>query len=437
MNDYDLLVNDLAPKKFSWKGIVWMAFLILVILVGLYAYIQQLKLGLVITGMRDYALWGIYISNFIFFVAISLVGSLVTAILRLSGVGWSTPLTRIAEIIAVAAIIMAGITIIIDMGRPDRMMNLFFHARLQSPITWDVIVIGTYLVISLLLLYFPLLPDFGILQKYFPGNSRLSKWYGALSLNWVGNDNQRKIYNRSIAVLTIMIIPVAFAIHTVTAWLFETTYRPGWDSTNFGPYFISGAFVAGAGAVIMVMFVLRKTYRLENYITDYHFDKVGKILLMLCLVYLYFNLNEYLMPTYKSTEEEAIHLESLFAGQYATLFWTAIVGGLVLPTVILLFPTGRKPLPMFIISIAVVLGAWWKRYIIVIPTLSHPFLPIQGVPKSWHSYYPTWLEWWITFATIAATLLIVTILIRFLPIVPIEETAKERGFIEGDQIIRS
>jgi molybdopterin-containing oxidoreductase family membrane subunit len=434
---YAQLIEDLAPRKFSWKGNVWVAFLTIIILIGLYSYIQQLKQGLVITGMRDYALWGIYISNFVFFVAVSLVGSLITAILRLSGVHWSTPLTRIAEIIAVAAIIMAGITIIIDMGRPDRMLNLFLHGRLQSPIIWDVIVISTYLVISLLFLYYPLLPDFSVLKKHFQENKKLSKWYSKLSLNWTGNDQQMNIYSKSIKVLSVLIIPVAFAIHTVTAWLFETTYRPGWDSTNFGPYFVAGAFVAGSGAVVIVMYVLRKTYKLENYITDHHFDLMGKILVMLCLLYLYFNINEYLMPTYKSTEEEAEHLLSLFTGEYAWLFWTAIIGGLVLPVVVLLFPKGRKPLPIFIVSLAVVLGAWWKRYIIVIPTLSHPFLPIQGVPESWHHYQPTWMEWSITLATLALALLIITFLVRFLPVVPIQETAEERGWNESNQTTRS
>ena len=433
MNAYDQLVNDLAPKKFGWKGNAWMIFLIVIILIGLYSYIQQLQHGLTITGMRDYALWGVYISNFVFFVAVSLVGSLITAILRLSDVHWSTPLTRIAEIIAVAAIIMAGITIIIDMGRPDRMLNLFLHSRFQSPIIWDVIVISTYLVISILFLYYPLLPDFKILSTYFEKNTRLKKWYKKLSLNWEGNSRQVRIYSRSIGVLSVLIIPVAFAIHTVTAWLFETTYRPGWDSTNFGPYFVAGAFVAGSGAVIVVMYVLRKAYKLEKYITDHHFDLMGKILVMLCLLYLYFNINEYLMPTYKSTEEEATHLLSLFTGQYAFLFWSVLFVGLVLPVIVLLFRQGRKPLPLFIVSIGVVLGAWWKRYVIVIPTLSHPFLPIQGVPESWHHYFPTWMEWSITLATLASALLIITLLVRFLPIVPIQETAEERGLNEGSQ----
>jgi len=434
---YEKMINDLAPRKFSWRGNVWVALLVLIILTGIYSYVQQLKHGLVITGMRDYALWGIYISNFVFFVAVSLVGSLITAILRLSDVHWSTPLTRIAEIIAVAAIIMAGIAIIIDMGRPDRVLNLFIHGRLQSPIIWDVIVISTYLVLSILFLYFPLLPDFTIISKYSDTNSKLTKWYRALSLNWSGSEKQTKIYSRSIKVISVLIIPVAFAIHTVTAWLFETTYRPGWDSTNFGPYFVAGAFVAGSGAVVMVMYVLRKVYQLEDYITDSHFDKMGKILVMLCMVYLYFNINEYLMPIYKSTEEEEVHLRSLFTGEYAWLFWTAILGGLVAPVGVLLFPKGRKPLPLFLVSLAVVMGAWWKRYLIVIPTLSHPFLPIEGVPEAWRHYSPTWMEWAITAATLATALLIITLLVRFLPIIPIYETAEERGLIEDQFINKS
>lgn len=424
---YDQLVNDLVPKRFGWKGRMWVTFLILIILAGVYSYFQQLKLGLVVTDLRDYSLWGVYISNFVFFVAVSLVGSLVTAVLRLSDVHWSTPLTRIAEIIAVAAILMAGITIIIDMGRPDRMLNLFLHPRLQSPIIWDVIVISTYLFVSLLLLYYPLLPDFSILSRHYKNKPWVSNWYKRLSLDWTGSQKQVSIYNKSIQTLSVLIIPVAFAIHTVTAWLFESTYRPGWNSTNFGPYFISGAFVAGTGGVIVVMYVLRKVYGLQSYITIAHFDKMGKILVLLALVYLYFNINEYLMPFYKSPGEEAEHLRSLFSGEYALLFWLVLVGGLVVPIVVLLFRQGRQPLPLFITALTVVLGAWWKRYVIVIPTLSHPFLPIQGVPESWHHYFPTLMEWSVTAATLAMALLIITLLVRFLPIVPIHETAEEHG----------
>lgn len=430
MKSYDKLVQDLAPKEFGKKGKIWIGFLLFVIFAALLAYYQQIRKGLSITHLNDYVLWGVYISNFVFFVAISLVGSLVTAILRLSGAKWSTPLTRISEVIAVAAIIMAGLTIIIDMGRPERIYNIFLHGRLQSPIIWDVLVISTYLFISLMLLFFPLLPDFAILKKHFEDKPKLSKIYAALSLNWTGSKYQEGIYNKSISILSILIIPVAFGIHTVTAWLFATTYRPGWDSSNFGPYFIAGAFVAGAGAVVVIMYVLRRIYHLEHYITDFHFDKMGKLLVLLCLVYLYFNINEYLVPAYKTTEEESEHLYQLFAGDYAALFWTVIIGGLVVPIFILIFKRGRKPFPLFIVGILVVLGAWWKRYLIVTPTLLHPFLPFQGVPKTWHSYFPSALEWTITFGTLASALLIMTLLFRYLPIIPIHETAEEKGLLK-------
>ncbi len=430
MKTFEQLTDDLAPRKFGLYGKLWIGFLLVIIIGAVYAYYLQFTEGLVITGMRDYSLWGIYISNFVFFVAISLVGSLVTAVLRLSGVTWATPLTRISEIIAVAAIIMGGLTIIIDMGRPDRILNLFMHGRLQSPIVWDVIVVTTYLTISILLLYFPLLPDLQILRRKFKSNKKLSKIYARFSLNWNGNKEQKRIYNWSIRTLSVLIIPVAFGIHTVTAWLFAATYRPGWDSSNFGPYFIAGAFVAGAGGVISVMYLLRRTHHLEAYITEDHFDKMGKLLVMLILVYIYFNVNEYLVPALKVTEKESAHLQSLFYGDEAWLFYTVIFGGLVFPAIALLFKKMRKPFPIFIIGVIVVIGAWWKRYIIVIPTLLHPFLPKQGVPKSWHEYSPTHLEWLITWGTLAGAMLIVTLLVRYVPVIPIHETAEELGIEE-------
>src|SRR5215204_4854099 len=172
------------PQKFGRRGIIWTAILI---------------------------------SIFVFFVAISLVGSLITAVLRLANVHWATPLTRIAEIIAVAAIIFASLIIIVDMGRPERFLNLLVYGRLQSPIMWDVIVIGTYFFISLLLLYFPLLPDLKILlSKKEQSPLWLQKIYHFLGSFWKGTKQQFKISEKAINILCITIIPVAFCIHTVT-----------------------------------------------------------------------------------------------------------------------------------------------------------------------------------------------------------------------------
>lgn len=418
----------MLPQKFGKRGMIWTGSLIVICLIGAFAYYRQLRYGLVVTHMRDYVSWGIYISNFVFFVAISLVGSLITAIFRLANVKWSTPLTRIAEIIAVSAIVFASLIIIVDMGRPERFMNLFLHGRIQSPIVWDVIVITTYFFISLLLLYFPLLPDLKILLQFKEKTGkRLNKLYLFQGSFWKGTKEQFRISDKSINILCIVIIPVAFCIHTVTSWLFATTYRPGWDSTNFGAYFISGAFLVGAGGVVVAMYVFRWAYHLEKYITEIHFEKMGRIVVLLALLYLYFNVNEYLIPAFKMKKPEEAHLTQLFSGEYAPLFWFAIFIGMIIPIIILLFKKGRKPKPMFIVGIMVVIGAWFKRYLIVTPTLLHPFLPMQNVPENFKHYFPSWEEWAIAMGSLAGALLVITFFARIYPIIPIHETITEQN----------
>jgi len=423
--------TDLLPQKFGTRGKIWTIVLVILCLVGAFAYVRQLQKGLIVTSMRDYASWGIYISNFVFFVAISLVGSLITAVLRLSGVHWSTPLTRIAEIIAVAGITFASLIIIVDMGRPERFYHLFIYGRLQSPIIWDVTVITTYFVISILLLYIPLLPDMKIMMDASKGKG-MYKLYKFLGSFWKGTPMQHRLSNKAVNILAIAIVPVAFSIHTVTSWLFATTYRPGWDSTNFGAYFIAGAFLAGSGAVAVAMYVFRKYYKLEKYITDEHFDKMGKIIVMLALLYLYFNINEFLTPVFKMKKSEAAFLNGLFIGEFAPLFWSAIIGGMLVPMFMLLFRKGRKPFPMFIAGIMIVVGAWFKRYLIVTPTLLHPFLPMHNVPEEYKHYFPSFDEWAIAIGSLAGALLVVTLFARFFPIIPIQETIEEKHEKEHD-----
>ena len=119
------LLSHLTKKRNSVN--VFIGVLLLIILIGIFAYYRQLRYGLIVTSMRDYTSWGVYISNFVFLVAISLVGSLFSSILKLSKATWSTPLTRISEIIAISAIICAIVIIIVDMGRPDRFINVIIH----------------------------------------------------------------------------------------------------------------------------------------------------------------------------------------------------------------------------------------------------------------------------------------------------------------------
>src|ERR1035437_8030673 len=248
----DKITSDLLRQiRMNNAFKLWMTVLGVALVVCLYAYTLQLKNGLGVAGIRDYVSWGMYISNFVFFVATSLIGMLISAVLGLVGIKWAAPLARIAEIIALAFAAVAGLVIISDMGRPERLAYVFTHARIQSPILWDVTVVTTYVAISALLLYLPLIPDIRICYEKLDKVPKFQKAiYKALSLGWKGTQEQIRLVKKSIRILLVLIIPVALGIHTVTSWLFASTTRPGWDSTIFGPYFVSGAFVSGCGAVI-------------------------------------------------------------------------------------------------------------------------------------------------------------------------------------------
>ena len=410
---------------------LWIAFLLTFIGVAIWAYVIQFQNGLGVTGMRDYVSWGLYIASFVFFVATALVGMLISAVVGLTGQKWIIPISRIAEMIALSFVMMAGIIIVVDMGRPDRLLNVFIYGRFQSPIFWDITVVNVYLIISFLLLFLPLLPDLGIMRNHLKKD--LPKWqwnlYNILSLGWVGTPGQYKILHRTIRVLLILIVPVALALHTVTSWLSALTLRAGWDSTIFGPYYVSGAFVAGAGAVLVAMYFLRKFYKLEDYITDFHFDKMGKLMVLVALLYLYFNINEFLVPGFKMKEADAHHIHTLFSfhGEYGIMFWMTQTFGLLLPIFLGFFKRFRKPFPMMLIGLAVVVGAWYKRVIIIVPTLIHAFLPIQNVPESFHHYSPTGIEIIITLGTIATAVLIFSILVKLFPVIAIWELAEEEG----------
>lgn len=406
----------------------WLFILTMFAIVGVWGFIIQFRKGLGVTGMRDYVSWGIYIANFVFFVAVSLIGFLISSTLHLLKIDWAKPISRVAEQIAIAAVALAGIIIVMDMGRPDRLLNVFIHGRFASPILWDVTVISTYLVISILLFYIPLIPDLALMRDRITGVPAIQKkLYGILSLGWKGNDEQFRLMAHALRILMILIIPVGLSIHTVTSWLFAATPRAGWDSTVFGPYFVSGAFATGTAAVIILMFIYRVRYRLKTYFTDHHFDMMAKLLVFVSLVYLYFNINEFLVPGYKMKLAEGIHLHNLFTGGHAVMFWFAQIAGLVLPILLLLLKPFRKPVPLFILSMIVLVASWFKRVVIVVPTLEHPFLPIQNVPDYFMHYKPTSNEIVITAFGFVAAMMIITLLAKLFPVIPLWEYAEHHG----------
>ena len=431
----DTIAADiLRPVGITQGFLVWMAFLSISLAGCIYAYYIQFDKGLIVTGLRDYVSWGMYIANFVFFVATSLVGMLISSVLGMIGFKWVKPIARIAEIIAVAFAAIAGLVIVSDMGRPERLPYVFMYGRIQSPILWDVTVVTTYLVLSTLLYFIPLIPDLAISKGRIGHTPKwLQSTYETLSVKWAHTPKQYQILLKSVRILLILIIPTAFAIHTVTSWLFAVTTRPGWDSTIFGPYFLTGAFVAGSAAVVIMMYFVRTNYKLEKYLTDYHFDMMGKLIVLVSIVYLYFNINEFLIPAYKLKTAEAIHLQELFVGEHAFLFWSVQLSGLILPIILLLFKFFRKPFPIFIIGIVMLIASWFKRLLIVVPTQENPFLPRQFVPDAWMVYQPTIVETAITMGTILMAIMIITVLVKLFPVIPIWEVAEEECHTNNDQ----
>src|ERR1035437_2039231 len=216
----DKITDDiLKPVRFNMSFKIWMGFLTISLLICIYAYYLQLRDGLGVAGIRDYVSWGMYIANFVFFVAASLIGMLISSVLGLLGIKWAAPIGRISEIIALAFASVSGIVIVMDMGRPERLLYVFTYARIQSPILWDVTVVVTYMVIRALLLYLPLIPDIKICHdKLDKAPKFLRKIYKILSLGWTGTAEQVRLVRKSIWILMILIIPVALGIHTVTSW---------------------------------------------------------------------------------------------------------------------------------------------------------------------------------------------------------------------------
>src|SRR3989304_7772429 len=343
--DFDKLNTHekaLLRPVFVWgRGFyLTVAFLALIFGFGVFAYLTQLRDGLAATGMRDTVSWGLYIINFVFFIGISHVGALLSSILRLTGAKWRHPITRMAESITFAALLCAALMPIIDLGRPERMFNLIFSGRIQSPILWDIISITTYLTGSSIFLLLPLIPDMALLRDKFIHAPAWRRWiYRILSFGWTGTPEQHARLDRAMNTMAVLILPIAVMVHTVVSWIFAMTLRPGWNSTIFGPYFVAGALASGAASVVLAMAAFRKNLANEKLTFVKRNKNMMTLVLVLDLVYLYFNISEYVTLAYKMEGAEKAVLASLFSGQFAGLFWTTQIVGLIVPACLLVLPS--------------------------------------------------------------------------------------------------
>ena len=405
-------------QKTGKKFYITVSILAALVLWGIYAYVTQYRTGLAVTGLSRQIFWGVYITNFVFFIGISHAGTFISAVLRILNAEWRRPISRASELTTVFILMFGVGSVLIDLGRPDRMLYAIRYAHFRSPLLWDVCSITTYLTVSSICLYLGLIPDIALLRDL--GGKR-AWFYRVLALGWTGTEGQHHRLDKAINFMSILVIPVMITVHTVVSFVFAMTIQPMWHSAIFGPYFVVGAIFSGVASVIVVMAVLRRVYHLEHYIKQIHFNNIGVFLLAMTLLWFYFTSAEYITVFYGN---EPVHMEifwSKLAGKFAPLFWLHFILCFVIPLPILALRKTRTIRGTVIASICIVLGMWLERFVIIVPTLTKQRMSVEQA-----FYMPTWVEWSILAGCISLFMLLYALFTKVFPIVPIWEIREGR-----------
>jgi molybdopterin-containing oxidoreductase family membrane subunit len=387
-----------------------------VVVFALIMYIRQVVLGLTVTGMAQPVTWGFYIVNFVFFIGISHAGTLISAILRITQAEWRRPITRMAEVITAIVLAIGGLHPILDLGRPDRVANVFLYGRLQSPLLWDVTSISAYFAASTVYLFLPLIPDVALLRD----RGRKHPWlYSFLSWGWQGTPEQWKVLHRAVNIMMIVVVPIAVSVHTVISYIFAMTLQSGWHSTIFGPYFVVGAIFSGIAALFIAMIAFRSVFGLHAYLKLVHFQQLAKLLLAMSILWGYFTFCEYLTGYYGGEPAE---------------IWTMIACNFVVPIALLSHPRLRTIKTILISSFTVLIGMWLERLIIVVPSLETPRMPFPV-----HLYVPSLTEISLFAGGLALFALGFMLFAKFFPIVSVWEVQEGRalGKIETEERVQS
>jgi Ni/Fe-hydrogenase subunit HybB-like protein len=417
------ITDDLLRPLQGASGRYW-SFLALfggIVVAALCAFGWQIYAGIGVAGIRRPVFWGFYITNFVFWIGLSHAGTLISAILRLANATWRRPVTRCAEVITVFALSIGATFPIIHLGRPWLAFWLFPYPsergiwpNIRSPLVWDFFAINTYLLGSVTFLLLPMIPDMALIRDRATGLRK--KIYTAAALGWRGTPKQWHRLESAMQIMAVAVIPVAVSVHSIVSWDFAMAPVPAWHSTIFAPYFVCGAIFSGIAALIIAMALLRKFLHLEDYLLRIHFENLGKLLLVMSLLWFYFVFAERLTVWYGNDPAEMTVFWVTQTGSFSPLFWLMVVCNFVIPFPILAIKKLRTITGCVIASIGVVIGMWLERFLIIVPSLSHKYLPY-----SFGTYRPTWVEITITVGTFAAMALLYMIFAKTVPIISIWE----------------
>jgi molybdopterin-containing oxidoreductase family membrane subunit len=412
----------------GWAGVAW---------------IYQIKYGMGTAGITHPVMWGVYITNFVFWVGIAHSGTLISAILYLLRSGWRTTINRAAEAMTIFAVMTAGLFPLIHLGRvwyfyflaPYPNQRLLWP-NFRSPLIWDFFAISTYFTISLLFWYSGLIPDLATIRDKLTGAQGLwgrfkEKLYSYLSLGWGGTDTQWRNYRRAYLYMAAIATPLVLSVHSVVSWDFAMAITPGWHSTIFAPYFVAGAIFSGIAMVITLSVPFRWALGLEEYITEYHYDNMGKLLLLTSLIVGYAYMAEYFMAWYSGDPAEWESFRWRAVGDYMGPFVIMMTCNVLIPLLCFARKIRRNIAAMFIISIFVNIGMWYERFVIIVTSLAHEYSP-----GAWGLYKPSWVELSITAGSFAWFLFWFMLFAKTLPaisITEVKESIAEGVWSPGDK----
>ena len=357
-----------------------------------FPWFYQLYYGIGAAGMNHPGVWGTYLASFIFWIGLSHSGTLLSCVLHLTNSGWRKAIYRSAEAMTLFSLVVAATYVMVHVGRPwfihwalpyPNQMEMWPNFR--SPLMFDVMAIGTYLTGSTLFIYMGSIPDFAAVRD------RTTGWrntmYTLMSLGWRGTDKEWHRLHWAYTFLAVLIIPLAVSVHSIVSWDFAMSVVPALHQTIFAPYFVVGAIYSGTAGIVTVMFVLRKYMGFEQYITRVHFDNLGKLLLVLSLIWTYINVLELFTGWYSGTSTEYEALKYKLFGYYSWLYWEMIAFCAFLPLLCISRRFRTSLVPMLILSIAINIGMYTERFLIVGTSLSRQYLP-----DAWGVYVPSLVE---------------------------------------------
>jgi molybdopterin-containing oxidoreductase family membrane subunit len=352
--------------------------------------------GLAVTGLNRPVYWGFMITNFVFWVGISHAGTMISSILRLTQAEWRRPVVRAAEVMTVFSLGTAALFPLIHTGRPWRAIMWVFPydfmrdvwPNVRSPLIWDPSAIFTYLTGSALFVYTALIPDLAVIRDRSTGWRRT--FYGVMSLGWTGNTRQWKLQGIAGILISALILPVFVSVHSIVSWDFAVSIVPIWHATVFAPYFVVGAVHSGVSAVLTLMAGMRWFFKWDKFIRPEHFDAVGRLLIVIATVWIYFFFLDFVFAIAAGeTRELAVMERRVFEWPYWFLLVEIIVLGYIVPVGLWLRRSVRRNVKlMFWSSLLVNISMWSERYWLIVPGLERKY----ELKFAWSFYNPQWVE---------------------------------------------